>query len=442
MAISPELLAEEDCGENVAMSVGIGLEVSRPPSGPRGEAHQPQHQRREGTDEQKHFEPLGASGSGVSQSEPPSVIFQVSEGFFDLHALGVGSHDCIGVSGGVRQGGREEPGRAVELSVQPIIGSVAFSLFWSSGAAMVSAHEIQSTPVFMALGEAAPADVPSSLRGIGVEGVDKAPATGFGAEVLDGVANSPDPIPSQGLYRSEPWSAEACVGDDDGTHMLGQHVVESGEELTVSLGAIVSTHRVDFFVDGHSSPTHGNRCLEDEQPALEFAVGPIDDDERSVDMGEQGVGDLGVDIDSLAMQMRVAEQPVHRFDVVLDERAAFPATAEMCESELPAVEQCFDHSKQRIEPCPVADDVVAFEPSFQQANRVHAVLSDVDDCVATTIRSDDSMHVDPLSNCIPSIYGQNSWGYLSKALQRTRINLGCFPWLLVRAAELGLYGPP
>jgi len=27
----------------------------------------------------------------------------------------------------------------------------------------------------------------------------------------------------------------------------------------------------------------------------------------------------------------------------------------------------------------------------------------------------------------------------NKALQRTRLSAGCFPWLLVRAAELGRY---
>jgi hypothetical protein len=184
--------------------------------------------------------------------------------------------------------------------------------------------------------------------------------------------------------------------------------VESEKELTMGLGAIVSTHRIDFFVEGHSASTHRHSRLKDEQSALEFTVGPVDNDERSFNVGEQRVGDLGVDIDSLAMQMWVAEQSVDRFDVMLDEGAALAVTAEVGECEFSAIEQCFDHSKQRIEPCSVTDDVVAFEPSFQQANGVHAVLSDVDDCVATTIRSDDSMHVDPLSNCIPSICGQNS----------------------------------
>ncbi len=44
------------------------------------------------------------------------------------------------------------------------------------------------------------------------------------------------------------------------------------------------------------------------------------------------------------------------------------------------------------------------------------------------------MHVDPLSDCIHSIHTVNSWGNLSKALQRMPLSAGWFPWLSVRAA--------
>jgi hypothetical protein len=68
----------------------------------------------------------------------------------------------------------------------------------------------------------------------------------------------------------------------------------------------------------------------------------------------------------------------------------------------------------------MADDAIVFTPTFQQADRVHAVLSGLDDCFPTTIRSDGSMHVDPLTDCIPSIHVRNSRGYVSYRMERTR----------------------
>ena len=68
-------------------------------------------------------------------------------------------------------------------------------------------------------------------------------------------------------------------------------------------------------------------------------------------------------------------------------------TAKMSQCELAAAEQCTDHSYQCLNSGSMADDGVALQPVFQQSHRVHAVLSDLDGCFATTIRSDDSMLV-------------------------------------------------
>ena len=92
-------------------------------------------------------------------------------------------------------------------------------------------------------------------------------------------------------------------------------------------------------------------------------------------------------------------------------------TAKMSQCELAAAEQCTDHSYQCLNSGSMADDGVALQPVFQQSHRVHAVLSDLDGCFATTIRSDDSMHVDPLTDCISEISHQYLWGYVRLFLQ-------------------------
>ena len=104
----------------------------------------------------------------------------------------------------------------------------------------------------------------------------------------------------------------------------------------------------------------------------------------------------------------------------------------MGQCEFSAIEQRLDDTQERVLPGAVADDGIAFEPRIQQANGVHAALSDFGGGVATTIRSDGSVHVDPLILCFHLDNCQNSWGYLSKALQLT-----ANPLRGLSAAELG-----
>ena len=70
---SPEFLAEEYRGENVAALLSVGLEVSSPLPLAGGESQQPQNQRGQRGDEQQCFEALGAFRSSVL--EPPPEFF-------------------------------------------------------------------------------------------------------------------------------------------------------------------------------------------------------------------------------------------------------------------------------------------------------------------------------------------------------------------------------
>jgi hypothetical protein len=213
--------------------------------------------------------------------------------------------------------------------------------------------------------------------------------------------------------------------------------MESLKEAAMGAGAVVASQGVDFFVHRDGAPSDGYGGFEDEQFPAEFAIAPIDDDDRALGTCKEHRAERGVDPLALPVQMRITKQTVDGFDVMFDEGIAAPRPAEMGQCEPPAVEQGLDNPKECVSPGAVADNGIAFEPGIQQANGVHAALSEVDGGVATTIRSDGSVHVDPLILCFQMDNCQNSWGYLSKALQRTRINVGCFPWRSVRAAELG-----
>ena len=97
--------------------------------------------------------------------------------------------------------------------------------------------------------------------------------------------------------------------------------------------------------------------------------------------------------------------------MVFDEGAPRAVTAKMAQGESAAAEKRPDSPHQRSHCALMTDDGVALQPFFQQSHRVHAVLSDPNDGFPTTIRSDDSMRVDPLTDCISAISYRNSWGY-------------------------------
>ena len=135
---------------------------------------------------------------------------------------------------------------------------------------------------------------------------------------------------------------------------------------------------------------------------LQGTVGPVDENHRTRDTSQHRPRQGAINTVSFPMQVPIAQQSVHRLDVVFDESPTRTVTPQMGQGEPTAAEQRTDDSHQ----CPrsglMADDAIALQPFFQQAHRVHAVLSDSNDGIATTIRSDDSMHVDPLTYCIPA----------------------------------------
>jgi len=274
-------------------------------------------------------------------------------------------------------------------------------------------------------------------RGLAVERADVVPALGFRVQVLDAVTNTPDPIPTERFDVSEPGTAEAGIGDDDRNAVGRHHLMESVKEATMGVGVVITAQGMDFFVEREGAPADGQGGFEDEQFTAELAVAPIDDDDGTLGVSEEHRAECGIDSPALTVQMGITEEAVDGFDVMFDEGISGTCATEVGQSKLSAAEQRFDDSQECEVPGAVTDDGIAFEPGIQQASGVHAALSEVDGGVATTIRSDGSVHVDPVILCFQMTNRQNSWGYLSKALQPTRISAGCFPWRSVRAAELG-----
>ena len=208
--------------------------------------------------------------------------------------------------------------------------------------------------------------------------------------------------------------------------------MESLKKAAVRAGVVVATYGVDFLVhrDGASADRYG--CFEDEQLTAEFAIAPIDDNDRALSTCKEHGGERAVDSRAFTVQMLIAEQAVDGLDVVFDEGITATCPAEMGQREFPAIEERLDDPQECTLSGTVADDGIAFEPGIQQANGVHAALSDSGGSVVTTIRSDGSVHVDPLILCFHLDNCRNSWGYISKALQLT-----ANPLRGLSAAELG-----
>ena len=138
---------------------------------------------------------------------------------------------------------------------------------------------------------------------------------------------------------------------------------------------------MDIFVDRDRTCLDRQRGFQDEPLARERAAAPIDENHRTLNPFEHHPRRRRVDRISFRVQVRIFQQCVHSLDVVLHKRLT-PATANMDKGEPAAVEKCADRSYQRMNCGSMADDGVALQPLFQQAPRVHAVLSESDGSVS------------------------------------------------------------
>jgi len=101
-----------------------------------------------------------------------------------------------------------------------------------------------------------------------------------------------------------------------------------------------------------------------EQLPLELAVGPIDHDERPLDVTEDGTRERRVAGVTLPLQMAVAGQAVDGPDVMLDEGIALAPATEVGQRELGAAEDCLGEPERGLKPGLVADDLIALQPVF------------------------------------------------------------------------------
>ena len=285
--------------------------------------------------------------------------------------------------------------------------------------------------------EAAKSDMANRGCGFAIECTDVAPALSFGVVVLDAVTDASDPIPAKRFDIAKPRATKAGVGNDNRMALCGHHLMESAEKLAMGTGTVVAAQGMNFFLHRDGAPADGYGGFEDKQFTAELTIAPIDDDDGALSARKEHGAEWGVDSLALLLQMRIPEQAVNGLDVVFNKGVGAARATEMGQGEFPAVEQGFNDPQECGLSGAVADDGIAFEPRIQQANGVHAALSDSEGGVVTTIRSDGSVHVDPLSFCFQMTNRQKSWGYLSKALQRMRISMGCFPCRYVRGAERG-----
>lgn len=257
------------------------------------------------------------------------MIFQVAEGFLDLHASLIGAHHQDPGRAGMRQRGCQQPRGTVQAPVETLVGPVRLAFGRATRGALVSADEIQPTPVTVTLRQAALPDMANPGCSLGVEGMHVAPAAGFWFEILDGIADAPDPVPAQGFDGAEPGATEAGIGNDDGMNVRGHDGVQMSEELPMRFRAIVVSQGMDFFVEGESTSVHGYRGTQDEQLSLEFTVCPVDDDERSGNGVEELSCQCGVDTGAFTLQMGITQEAVDGFNVMFDEGIAGTEAAQM-----------------------------------------------------------------------------------------------------------------
>jgi len=247
------------------------------------------------------------------------MAFEVSKGLFDFHAPFIGTHDECSGTALVRKRSGEQPGSAMQASIESIIGRVDFAFTGSARAALIGAHEVESIPIAVSRRETPQSDMANSGCGLAIERADVAPALSFRLEVFDGVTNAPDPIPAKSFDVSEPGTAKARIGDDNRMALSRHYLMESAEELAMGAGVVVAAYGMDFFVerDGASAGRHSS--FEDEEFTAKFTIAPIDDDDRAPGAREEHRAECSVDSATFVVQMGITEQAVDGLDVMFDE---------------------------------------------------------------------------------------------------------------------------
>jgi hypothetical protein len=81
------------------------------------------------------------------------------------------------------------------------------------------------------------------------------------------------------------------IGYDDRLTAFGQRRLEIQKELAVRSRAVVPLHRVDLLVQRDGSTANGGSGLDHQPPSARLQIGPIDDNHRMLDTGEQSPGD-------------------------------------------------------------------------------------------------------------------------------------------------------
>lgn len=244
--VTPQLITEEDRGEDGPAPFGVGLEVSDPLPVGGGEAHQPQNQGGQRSDEQQGLEALGALRSSVAQHESEAGVLEVANRFLDLHALGIDALDSSTRPAMMGQGGSRQPRSAVHLSI------LRTTHARPARSSAPGAHQIQPAPVPVLARQTSPADVAHPRGGLSVKRVDIAPASRFWAQVPDAVTNPPNPVPTERLDITKPRAAESRIGGHDGTTALGENGLQFSNKLIACMlsslnpnGSVVTTIRSD-----------------------------------------------------------------------------------------------------------------------------------------------------------------------------------------------------
>lgn len=163
---------------------------------------------------------------------------------------------------------------------------------------------------------------------------------------FDPIAHAPHPVPAELLHCPEPGPAEPGIGDQDRTAARRQHLRQRLQETLVGARTVVSGQPVHFLVQRDRTPADRQRGGQHQPRVAGLAIGPIDQDHRTLDPYQQPLRQCLIDLSALAMQVSIAEQPIDAFALVLGAALAAERATEMGQGQDAAEQQSFDRRQQ------------------------------------------------------------------------------------------------
>lgn len=128
--------------------------------------------------------------------------------------------------------------------------------------------------------------------------------------------DTPQPMPAEFFHGGKPGRTKACIGDDDRARPLANDGLELAQKARMRAGRGRLLGAVHLLEQAQAAPMQGQAGADQLHTAIGLEIAPIDQDHWLLAVRKYLPGHASVDVCTLALQCRVAQQAIHALDAL------------------------------------------------------------------------------------------------------------------------------